>query len=567
MAWGVGVALVLVAAWSVAVALAVVRAQREARAGETAVEGLRDATLDDVLDGSVEPRLVEVREHFAAAGDAIGPFWMAPARSLPVVGRQLRSADALADTAVTLADTGLGAVARTRAAVDDGDLTGAGRVELVETLADVVTDASVALDGVDLGPDEALLAPLADARAQLDTELTDVRASLADAERATTGFAELLRGPSRYVLVAANNAEMRAGSGTWLQAGLLTIDDGDLAVVDLRQSYDRNPPDGAVPIGDADLAALWGWTEPQEEWRNLALSPRLPASADLAARMWEWAEGQPPDGVIVVDPVALALIIDLSGPVPFQGRRVDAAELLDYLLVEQYAVVEAQRDNLARRLAEASLATTVVRRLSAVDVEPRQAIEAMGPAVTGRHLLGWSRNPVVADAFAAVGMDGDLGERSLAVALVNRGGDKLDSFTRLTTRVRSEPTPDGVAVEVTVRVTNDGRDDLPGIILGSHQGDGTYSGFVTVNVPGAARDVRFEGDEVVAAGPDGPTQAISGAVVVPPGQSRERTVRFTLPADAAGIRLEPTARQPETRWRVDGREYDDDGRHEIDLSP
>ena len=562
-----GFALVVAAAWAVLVVLAVVRAQREARAGEAAVEALRDsADLDDVLDGSIEPRLVEVRDHFAAAADAIGPAWMVPARALPVVGRQIHSADALADSAVTLADTGLDAVSRARVAVDDGDLTGSGRVELVDTLAAIVSDARTALDGIDLGPDEALIGPLADARSRLDTELGELRTSLADAERATIGFAELLRGPSRYVLVAANNAEMRAGSGTWLQAGLLEIVDGDLSVSELIQSYDRNPPEGAVAIGDADYAALWGWTEPSEEWRNLALSPRMGASADLAARMWAWAEDEAAEGVIVVDPVALALLVDVAGPVPFQGGALDAAGVLEYLMVDQYAVVEDGSDNLARRLAEASLATQVVQHLSDFDIRPGAAIEAMGPAVTGRHLMGWSREPLVADAFDAVGMDGELVERSLAVGVVNRGGDKLDSFTNVTARVASTPIADGRDVEVTVRVANDGRDDLPGIILGVHPGDGTYSGFVTVNVPAAARDVRFEGGEVVAEGPDGPTHAISGFIVVPPGQTRERTVRFTLPADATTIRLEPSARYPEVEWRVDGRSYDDDGRHEIDLA-
>ena len=56
---------------------------------------------------------------------------------------------------------------------------------------------------------------------------------------------------------------------------------------------------------DAEFTALWGFANPDEEWRNLVLSPRYPASADLARDMWA-ALGRPPvDGVLMVDIAAL----------------------------------------------------------------------------------------------------------------------------------------------------------------------------------------------------------------------------------------------------------------------
>ena len=42
---------------------------------------------------------------------------------------------------------------------------------------------------------------------------------MVDVDDASTGIAQMAQGPSKYLVLAANNAEMRAGSGMLLSAG------------------------------------------------------------------------------------------------------------------------------------------------------------------------------------------------------------------------------------------------------------------------------------------------------------------------------------------------------------
>lgn len=93
-------------------------------------------------------------------------------------------------------------------------------------------------------------------------ELGDARVSLAKARAGARTALALVTGPRRYLVVAANNAEMRAGSGMWLQGGALTTGDGALDLESMRSLHlDVDPPDGAV-VPTGDLADRWGFTGP-----------------------------------------------------------------------------------------------------------------------------------------------------------------------------------------------------------------------------------------------------------------------------------------------------------------
>src|SRR5439155_10126956 len=95
-----------------------------------------------------------------------------------------------------------------------------------------------------------------------------------------TALADLLRGPRHYLLLAANNAEMRAGSGTFLSAGSLDFTDGQIHLGEMTPTAELPPADGVPITGDSN--ALWGWTQPTREWRNLGMSPRFDQTAALA---------------------------------------------------------------------------------------------------------------------------------------------------------------------------------------------------------------------------------------------------------------------------------------------
>ncbi len=190
---------------------------------------------------------------------------------------------------------------------------GPDRVALVRELGAIASKAKGELTGLDLGPRQALLGPLSTARTKFKRQLDKVRTSMTQVDDASKGIGEMAQGPSKYLVLAANNSEMRAGSGMLLSAGVLTMQDGQFNLGPMTDTGFLKVPAGAVPIS-GDLAARWGWTDPSQEWRNLAMSPNFPANARLAAQMWKAKTGESVDGVIAIDPIGLKSLLEVSGP-------------------------------------------------------------------------------------------------------------------------------------------------------------------------------------------------------------------------------------------------------------
>ena len=171
-----------------------------------------------------------------------------------------------------------------RAAIDEQQPGGPGRVALVQRLGGIAAASNARLAKVDLGPGDALSVPWPTPRNDFAEELARFDTALSDLGAASDGLAPMLEGPSHYLVFAANNAEMRAGSGMFLSVGVLDMEHGTFSLSDMTSTGDITLPPGAVPV-TGDFAARWGWTHPNEEWRNLAMTPRFDASAELAVRM------------------------------------------------------------------------------------------------------------------------------------------------------------------------------------------------------------------------------------------------------------------------------------------
>ena len=555
---------VLLLLWVAASAFLLLRAAGDLRAGRDAAERARD-DLDAraVAAGTPLEPLREAERRFARAESTTGGLLLAPVRLLPVVGRQLRSVHALSGAAGEVAAAGAEAVDRAQAVLDDPAAGGPARVTQVRLIRDTVRRASERIAAVDdLGPRVGLVGPLAEARNDLAEELDDARRSLADATAGAEAALRLVEGPRRYLLVAANNAEMRSGSGMWLSGGLLTTAAGRIDLGDVTPLYlDADPPDDAVEITDADLAGRWGWMNPQREWRSLMGSPRLAPSAELAVRMWEAAGREPVSGVLVVDPVALAAIVRATGEVAVGDRTVSADEVPALLLNEQYADFDTEGDQGARREALGAIASAAFEALDEGDWSPAVLLEELAAAVRGRHLLAWSTDPVEQAGWEAAGMDGALTPDSLMVSVVNRGGNKLDWFLDVDVALTRE----GDDVEVRVDLANRAVPGLPAYVAGPHPdlrgelGYGDYKGVVALTLPGDATGAAVDGSRTVSVrGADGPAQVLGLQVVVPAGEARSVSFRFRRTTPARPLRVEPSARFPTTTWTAGDRSWDDD---------
>jgi hypothetical protein len=548
--------VLLVLAWLGLCAVLLLAARRHATTGLDAVNAAKKLTTpNDLLRGAPIRPLQSARREFKSAHDNLASPAVAPLKVLPVLGRQLRAATSLVGAAADVADAGASGVVDAKAALELPHETGAQRIALLRQLHDIAERADKRLGAVDLGPSRALFGVIADKRAELADKLGSVQRGAHDASTATAGLADLLAGPRRYLVLAANNAEMRAGAGDFLSAGELAIDNGTFALGELQWTGGiKVPPATAPPIADRDLADRWGFLVPNQEWRNLGLSPRFGASAQLASRMWTAIGGAPVDGVIALDPVALRALLQATGPV----GDVNADNVVERLLHDQYAALPlpgARFDaaQAARRDALGQIARAVIQRLSSGPFDIAGLAGSLADAARGRHLLAWSSKPADQSAWEAASVDGAIKDSSLMVSLINRGGNKLDYFMR----VAAEFTP--TSLTVTLRNTTPPGENVyvAGPYPDSGVGAGEYAGFVAVTLPAFATDVRVDGFErYSAAGADGPAQVIAVPVAVKMGATTTVTVHFKLPARGS-LTVEPSARVPATDWRAQGKTFKD----------
>jgi hypothetical protein len=563
--------------WAIAVVVLVSGAVGDLEAGRDAVLDARDGLdLQGIADRRPLPSLQDASAHFADADAAMSNVVLAPIKMIPILGRQVRSAEALSSAASDATSAAAEGMESVGAALAIDSTDGPSRLAQVTALGVAAETAHQRLVAIsDLGPSKGLVSPLADARADLSGELQEATDSLADAAAGARAARGLLEGPRRYLVVAANNSEMRAASGMWLSAGVLETSQGSLALQDMTTltGADMAPAPGSVAVGplSEDYNGLWSWAKPAQVWHNLMLSPDFPASAELAARMWQSTRGQSVDGVLAIDPFALAAIVRATGPIELDGRVITADQVETELLHDQYLqfggssdAVEERRDQLSR------LAQAVFDAFQTADWDPSILARELADAVQGRHLMAWSPSEVEAEGWRAAHMDGGLQRSDVAVSLLNTSGTKADWFLRTDVTVDVQSVGQESEVVLRIEVTNEVPDGEPRYVAGPYPGledllaAGDHRAILAVNVPGAARGLGVDGvEQPVVFGDDGPTKVVANEVIVRQGEVGSFVVRFRIPGETGAIRVLPSARSSAMSWNFRQDSWQDTKEHAL----
>jgi hypothetical protein len=527
------------------------------------LEARTTLTPNDLLAGTGTDLVLAAQDDFERAESRASSPVAAPLRILPGVGDQVASIEAMAAAAADVSKVAANAIEEASAELNVAVPTGEGRVALLRDVADVAERASARVAVVELGPSAGLLGPVRTARDELTTELTEVEITMLNLRDAALGMADVFQGPSTYLLMAANNAEMRAGSGMFLSLGVLTFEDGQLAVSEMQPSGELVLDEG-VPYTDPDLEARWSWAEPDREWRNLAMSPRFPAFAEMASRMWEEQQGEPVDGVLAVDPFALQALLGAVGPVEVEGEQVTADSVVPLLLHDQYVGLDADDDpdddQEGRRATLSEVAEAVVARFDVASPDLAALAEGLRTAGSARHLLLWSDDRSLERVWDDVGVGGAIDGDDLYLSVDNYGQNKLDQFLEVSGEIDVDPGPDGTEVVLRAALRNETPQGEPGYITGEAPTDdkppGTYAGLVTFTLPEAAElapETRFS-----VFGPDGESQVVSEEVLILPGDQATVEVRFRLPPEVTAFEVGPSARFPAITWREGDQTWSDD---------
>ncbi|WP_206750597.1 DUF4012 domain-containing protein [Cryobacterium sp. TMT1-62] len=172
--------------------------------------------------------------------------------------------------------------------------------------------SSVAAISLDSTVDQVIAAGI-----KLSTMLDGAATIVGDVSSFTSVAPDILgaSGPRTYSLIFQNLAETTALGGTAAALTEVTIDDGAISIA--RQASRQGSPwrDGKpVVTEDPKLSALY--TQLMFTRLNLSTSrPDLPTAARFTQAFWQQDFGGTVDGVISIDPAALAHMLGATGPV------------------------------------------------------------------------------------------------------------------------------------------------------------------------------------------------------------------------------------------------------------
>lgn len=537
-----GLGFVLLLAWDV------LSIKRDLEAGRAALD---DLTLEAAATKGLTGLAGEAAGHLQRAADRAHTSLPLRALSLvPGVDDQIRGVRQMADATAALGRAGAEAAARLDEHLAEAG-SGPGRVALVDAALEELDRLEATLADIDLGRPTGLLPPLRDAHDELVTSIRDAQAKIDDGRALIEPVREVLVGPTTFLLLAANNAEMAGGAGLALSAGGLVLEGGEIDMGDVARAGDLRL-DRSVDI-PPELRAIYRPTGVGIDMRSTTRSPDLTATGPIARDIMA-AHGIPIDGVIVVDAVALRDLMAVTGPVEVDGTEITVDNVLAEVLHENYREFEGQ--NRYERVAyQGDIAKAVFDAVTTREVSAMDLAAALLAASEGRHLVIWSDDADQQAVWEELGVAGSLHPQGLMVSFQNYGADKLDWYLRPEAELDVGLLPSGdYRAELTMRVEVPPLEELEGAspyILGPTPE--AHGIFLTVHLPEAATEITTpDPGGFRTQGVEGPMQVRTFLADVPLGTTFERTVRFTLPRSVTGLVLLPSARLEPMPLTVDG---------------
>ncbi len=478
---------------------------------------------------------------------------------IPVLGTQVRAVRDLSAAAASVGDIARSASSTIGTQLDAASGEPAARVELLDTVAEQLALVADEAGAIDVGADGWLVGPLADARAALVGELASVDERVAEGTTYVRALRRMLAGPGNYLVLAANNAEMRGGAGMPLSAGTVHIEAGDIEASEFTPTDELNVPvnEDLIPT---DLRQTYARFALGFDHRETAASPNFPSIAPIYADMAARSALGPVRGVFQVDAVALRALINAIGPVEHEGVTYTAKNVEQQVLNENYLRFGDHADRAQRVDLQSEIAVAVFDALKERNVPVTKLAAGLAEAAKGRHLLAWSPDPDLQAIWAKLGADGRLNPFGLMICVQNIAANKLDWYIDPQVDLDIRKTEDASAYlgRMTVRITN------PELERTSQQVEGTYvdiprahRSLVTVLLPTTAFDITSITDKFTDAGIDGPMKVAGMRVTIERGETRTVQIEFKLPLEQPRAVLLPSGRVRPIDVTINGRKVTD----------
>lgn len=381
------------------------------------------------------------RRASSASGAVDDPIWTVWSH-FPFVGRSLTTLRGITHATDAVANKVLPPVVELSAQAR-GIRSADGNVDTAR-LAAAATTLSAARRGLDraaadlTGLPDTFLPPLDHVRDDLQRRVAGLHQPLAGLEAVTRVGPAMLgaNGPRHYLLAVLNLAESRASGGIVGAYAVLTADHGHLTLDHVASDTTLLPT--ATAVAD-DLPAWYKQRydpyDARRDWREVTLTPDFPSAAHVMAAMWEQVHpaGTPADldGVIAVDPVTLADLLAVTGPMTTSdGHRLTKDNAVAFVLRDAYAIYQSKED---RSAALTETAKLVFRAVTSGGANTVRLAAALAHATSDQHLQVFSTHPDEEAVLRGTQIAGELPDGAapfLEVVTQDFGGDKLSYYLR-----------------------------------------------------------------------------------------------------------------------------------------
>jgi hypothetical protein len=472
----------------------------ELRAAKAQIAAVEQELVTDSAPPELRAQLEGIARHTAAAhGAAHDPVWHAISE-IPYLGNNLQAVTTLADASDAV---GRGALPALERAASDltaarGGKPGAGfplaPVQAASAdLGEATNRIELATRAVQSAPESLLLPSVRSARNDLLGRL----GALEHRIRPIADTAHLLpaalgsAGPRTYFVAFVNPSEARGGGGLFGAYALVRAQAGKLTVAKIGSNSDLPNLENAPTSLDPDFDARYARYGAETDWTVSNLSPHFPYTGDLWAQMYSSLTGTQPDGVVSLDPEALAALLRNAGPVNVSpGLRITASSVVSFIERDEYrlALTPAQRKDVLKSVARAA----VQHLLSEPAGLGTDMLRALGTSAAGGHILFMSTHADEQHIIATYPVAGVVPETSRPFASLfinNAGSGKLDAYldTALTYAVTGCSVQHR-AVDVTVVLRNGAPSSgLPAYVADARSDDVSYG--AAKPVPGQNRSL------------------------------------------------------------------------------
>lgn len=475
MRWGIAAVVVVLGVGGVQAVLARSTIEAGVDAARAAIDAAHSGDTD-VLSREIE----RAQTSLAEANDRVSSVTLMPLKLVPVAAQHLRSGATATEQGLLVANEAL----RT---AEDGNIDqltlrqGQFDLDLLEELAPALERAAsslgTAIHAIERDRSPWLLPPVDSRLGSLLDEVIAVRSEADLAAQAARVMPRMLGSESerRYLLLFGSPGEAREFGGFVGGYAVLAIDDGRLDLLDAGSINDL------VPI--ANLGSLDNPTSYPVEYvaadpatfpQNLTSTPSISTIARAVRDIFPELLGAPIDGVVYIDPYALAAMTELSGPVTVEGigDQLSGDAIADFIFDGQYRLFDGRTE---RFEAIGELAKATAAAFATADLPgPEELGRLLGPVARGGRLQVVTYDDAENEFLTAVKLQRHFIAPptidSFALIHTNATASKLDLFVHRDVRYTVDVQGDQLNAVVDVELSSEIPADAPPLTYGFTDG-------------------------------------------------------------------------------------------------